>query len=160
MNKYLLLVLALFMFSCSDDGVNDKIYKYEFFENSDLSINEVDGSYIKYGVILNGDKVVFKYTYVAEDKEQIADDEYAEFIHFEIDSNVNSFDIDGVDLMNAKTILTKSCFCFFPDDEDRNVNPVGTISGEKISNDKWRINFDVTFYGEDNRAFETIFSLK
>ena len=62
--------------------------------------------------------------------------------------------------MNAKTILTKSCFCFFPDDEDRNVNPVGTISGEKISNDKWRINFDVTFYGEDNRAFETIFSLK
>jgi hypothetical protein len=148
------------MLSCSDDGINKEKYRYEFFKNSALSINEMDGSYMKYGMISNGEKVVFKYTYVAEDNEQIADDEYAEFIHFEIDSNLNSFEIDGEDFSVAKTILTKSCFCYFPDDEEKNVNPVGAISGEKISNDTWRVNFDVTFYADENRSFEANFILK
>lgn len=148
------------MFSCSDDDVNHEIYKYEFFENSDLSINEIEGSYMKYGVISEGDKVVFKYTYIAENEELIADDEYAEFIYFKIDSNLNNFEIEGVDLISAKTILTKSCFCFFSNDENRDVNPVGSISGEKISDKKWRIDFDMTFYGEDNRIFEEIFVLR
>lgn len=160
MNKYLLLALTVFMFSCSDDDVNDERYTYEYFENSDLSISEVDDSYMKYGVILDGDKEVFKYTYIAEEEEQIADDEYAEFIHFEIDSNLDSFVLEGDDLALAKVILTKSCFCYFPDDENKNVAPSGLIFGEKLSNNRWRVNFDVVFYGEDSREFEAIFNLK
>lgn len=160
MNKYLLLVLTIFVFSCSDNGVNNELYTYEYFENSDLSISEVDGSYISYGVISDGDKEVFKYTYIAEDEEQIADDEYAEFIHFEIDSNLDSFVLEGDGLALAKVILTKSCFCYFPDDEEKNVDPSGSISGEKLSNNRWRVNFDVTFYGDENRNFEAIFILK
>ena len=160
MNKYLLLLLVIFVFSCSNDDTNNEIYKYEFFENSDLSISEIEGSYIKYGLISDGDKVVFKYTYVAEDEELLADDGYAEYIHFEIDSNLDSFVIDGEDLSVTKTILTKSCFCYFPDNENKNVKPIGAISGEKVSNNIWRINFDVTFYGDENRSFEANFILK
>ena len=33
--------------------------------------------------------------FIAEDEEQIADDEYAEFIHFEVDSSINEFYFEG-----------------------------------------------------------------
>lgn len=73
---------------------------------------------------------------------------------------MDSFLLEGEELETAKTILTKSCFCFFPNDEKKNVTPVGSIAGEKIANNKWRITFEVTFYGDENRMFEAIFILK
>lgn len=91
---------------------------------------------------------------------KITDDEYAEFIHFEVDSNLDNFLIKDDELETAKTILTKSCFCFFSDDDEKNVIPAGSISGEKIATNKWKITFDVTFYSDENRKFEAIFTLK
>lgn len=155
MKKYLLLLLSLFIFSCSTN--DEDIYKYEFFDNSELSITQIDESYMKYGKVSTGHDFVFKYSFIRDNDEQTADDEYAEFIHFEVDSNLNSFLFEDTELETAKTILTKSCFCYFPDDEEKNVDPTGSISGEKISNDNWRITFDVTFYGDENRMFEAIF---
>lgn len=159
MKKYLLLFLCSFVLSCSTNDDED-IYKYEFYENSELSITQIDESYMKYGTISTGDKLVFKYSFIRDDEEQIADDEYAEFIYFEVDSNLESFLMEDYELETAKTILTKSCFCFFPDDEEKNVLPVGSISGEKIADDTWKITFDVTFYSDENRMFEAIFTLK
>ena len=159
MKKYLLLVLCSFILSCSKDD-NEDIYTYEFFENSQLLISQIDGSSMKYGTISTGDNLVFKYSFIADDDEEIADDEYAEFIHFEVDPNLDNFLLEGAGLETAKTILTKSCFCYFPDNEKSNVAPVGSISGDKITYNKWRITFDVTFYGDQNRMFEAIFTLK
>lgn len=159
MKKFLLLVLCIFVLSCSTNDDED-IYTYEFFNNSELSIIQIDDSYMKYGTVSTGDNLVFKYSFIADDEEEIADDEYSEFIHFEVDSSLDSFLLEDTELETAKIILTKSCFCFFPDDEEKNVVPTGSISGEKIANDKWRITFDVTFYGDENRMFEAIFTLK
>ena len=36
---------------------------------------------------------------------------------------------------------------------------MGSISGQKISNHRWKININVTFYGEDSRTIEEIFIL-
>ncbi|MFI1770758.1 hypothetical protein [Thalassobellus citreus] len=158
MKKYLLLLFVTVFFSCSDD-LNKEVYRYEFYENSDLSVVEVEWTYLKSGVISDGNKVVFEYTYVAADDEQIADDEYSESIFFEIDSSLDSFYFEGDDMLNAKTTLSKYCFCHFQD-EEKNVVSVGFISGEKISDNRWNINFDVTFYGDENRKFEKVFVLK
>lgn len=160
MKKYLLLLFLSFILSCSTNN-DEGIYKYEFFKNSELSISQIEGSYMKYGTISTGDNLVFKYTFIKDDEKQIADDEYAEFILFEVDSNLDSFLIEGTDLESSKAILTKSCFCYFPDgDDEKNVAPSGSISGEKIANNKWRINLDVSFYSDENRMFEATFVLK
>lgn len=159
MKKYLLMLLFSFVFACSTNDEED-VYTYEFYENSQLSITQIDGSYMKFGTISTGENLVFKYSFIRDDDEQIADDEYAEFIHFEVDSNLDNFLIKDDELETAKTILTKSCFCFFSDDDEKNVIPAGSISGEKIATNKWKITFDVTFYGDENRKFEAIFTLK
>ncbi|MFI1743544.1 hypothetical protein [Thalassobellus sediminis] len=159
MKKYLLLLfLFMVLFSCTDN-LNKEVYRYEFYENSDLSVSQVEGSYLKYGIISEGDKVVFKYNYVAEDEEQIADDEYSESIFFYIDSNIDSFNFVGEDLLNSKTTLTKYCFCYFPSSNEKSVDPTGAISGKKIDNNRWSIDFDITFYGEENRKFKKVFIL-
>lgn len=159
MKKYLLMLLFSFVFACSTNDEED-VYTYEFYENSQLSITQIDGSYMKFGTISTGENLVFKYSFIRDDDEQIADDEYAEFIHFEVDSNLDNFLIKDDELETAKTILTKYCFCFFSDDDEKNVIPAGSISGEKIATNKWKITFDVTFYGDENRKFEAIFTLK
>lgn len=159
MNKYFLLILScLILTSCSkDDNVNDPNYLYEYSNDSELTITYYQNSYMKRGEVSQGDKVVFKYTYTAEDDKEIADDEYTEFIYFEIDSALDEFLLEGDALESANLILAKSCFCYFPYDSDKDVAPVGSISGEKLSDNTWKVNVDVMFYGEDTREFEATF---
>jgi len=128
--------------------------------DSELTVSNFDGSYMKYGVVSSGNKTVFKYTYVAPDEEQIADDEYSEYIYFEIDSDLDSFFIENDALKDTKLILTKSCFCYWPYDSEKDVAPMGIIYGEKISPTKWDITLSVTFYGDETRSFNTVFILK
>lgn len=63
MKKYLLLVFCSFVLSCSTNNDED-IYKYEFYENSELSITQIDESYMKYGNISTGNHLVFKYSFI------------------------------------------------------------------------------------------------
>ncbi|MGC1205556.1 MAG: hypothetical protein WA839_11805 [Flavobacteriaceae bacterium] len=112
MKKYLLLVLCSFLLLCSKND-NEDIYTYEFFDNSQLSITQIDGSSMKYGTISTGDDLVFKYSFIADDEEKIADDEYAEFIHFEVDSNLDSFLIEGYSIRNCKNHFNKILFLLF-----------------------------------------------
>lgn len=159
-NKLCVLLVCIIMFSCSNDGVSGEKYEYHFFSDSELTINAFENSYMKYGVVSEGDKIVFKYYYKAKDEEQIADDEYSEFIYFEIDSSLNNFEITDEALTTAKVVLTKSCFCFFQDAPEKNVAPTGIISGEKLSDNQWKITLNVTFYGDENRQFDKVFKLQ
>lgn len=159
MKRNLIILFSLFLLSCSSDNIGDS-YSFEFYKKSNLEVREVENSYMKYGNISEGGNLVFKFSFIAAEEESIADDEYSEYIYFEINQGLNSFSVEGEDLLLAKTILTKSCFCFFADDIEKNVSPIGAISGKKISNNKWKITFDVIFYGNESRSFEEIFTLK
>ena len=158
--NYLLLIMAFIIISCSDNDFEQDVYNYTFTENSDLIVSSREDSYMKYGVIEGGENLVFEYRFDAYDEEQIADDEYTEFIRFEIDSELESFSYSNEELLSIELVFTKACFCYFPLDESKDVSPKGMISGEKISNEKWKIKIDLIFYGDDNRAIEGKFKLK
>ena len=156
MKKLLLLILVL-AYSCTNN--NPERFVYAFSKNAGLEIIQNEGSYMQWGNIIEGSNLVFEYEFHAEDDENIADDEYSEYIRFEIDANSNEFQFEGAALSDIKLTLTQSCFCGFFD-EEKDVPATGTISGTKISENRWAISIDVTFYGDQRRTFTSNFYLK
>lgn len=156
--RYIIIILLLTVYSC-DNKSNEASYSYQFFEASSLTVNTREDSYMKYGVIEQGNSIVFKYTFHAEDEEDIADDEYSEYIYFEIDPKLTEFEIGAESLIETKTTLTKGCFCFFGNASEKDVPPIGTIRGNRLSDTKWNIELNVLFYGEDERIINEIFAL-
>ena len=158
--NFILLTLALCMLSCNDDNLNRDMYSYTFTEKSDLTISTPDDSYMKFGTIEAGENLVFEYHFTAQDDVQIADDEYGETIKFEIDNSLNEFSYSNTELSTIDIVFSKHCFCYFPMDASKDVEPIGIISGKKISENTWKIKIDVTFYGEEIRTIEGSFTLK
>ena len=157
--NYLLLIMTLILISCSDDDSSRDEYSYTYSEKSNLTVSTLEDSYMKYGIVEEGENLVFEYRFVAEDDGQIVDDEYGETIRFEIDSNLDEFRYSNDELSNIDLVFSKHCFCYFQMDESKDVDPTGIISGEKISSDKWKIKIDLTFYGDENRTTEGNFKL-
>jgi len=155
----MLLLLSFIIFSCSNNEISEDLYVYHFSEKSKLSISSSEDSYIKYGVVKKGEKTVYTYRFDAKDNEEIADDEYGETIQFEIETGLTEFSYSNTELSEIALVFTKYCFCYFPLEPSKNVPPMGSISGQKISNHRWKININVTFYGEDSRTIEEIFIL-
>ena len=112
------------------------------------------------GNITEGTNLVFEYKYSAEEEVNTQDDEYLEFIRFEISSDLNEFSYQDTELSDIKVVFSKSCFCFFDYDPNKDVPPTGTMSGEKISRTEWKISIDVTFYGDEHKSIEGGFVLK
>tara|TARA_B100000809_G_scaffold222714_1_gene231880 strand:+ start:493 stop:843 length:351 start_codon:yes stop_codon:yes gene_type:complete len=115
---------------------------------------------MKYGNIEEGPNLVFEYEYSAEEKANISDDEYSEFIRFEINPELTEFNYKNEELAEIKTVFSKSCFCGFGYELEKDVAPKGIISGEKISNTEWKILIDVVFYGDENKNIISKFRLK
>ncbi len=155
----MLLLLSFIIFSCSNNEISEDLYVYHFSEKSKLSITSSEDSYMKYGVIEKGENTVFTYRFDAEDNEEIADDEYGEIIQFEVDAGLKEFSYSNSKLSEIILVFTKVCYCYFPMEDTKNVPALGTISGQKLSNNKWKIIINVTFYGEDSRTIEEIFIL-
>lgn len=157
----LLVILCLLLQSCSIfESKSKDTYSYEFVENSRLEINQLEGSYMKYGLISEGSNTVFIYRFEQAQDDDIADYEYIEHIRFQISPELDSFSLIDNDLVEANTVLSKACFCGFGNDEEKNIDPFGSIDGEKLSDDTWDIKIDVTFYGDEKRTIEAIFKLK
>jgi hypothetical protein len=152
---YLLLIFTLILISCKKD-----LYTYTYFDKSELTITSGQDSYMKYGSIESGENLVFEYRFVANDDKEIADDEYSETVRFEIDSKLDKFSYSDDELLNIKAVFTKNCYCDFSLTESKIVNPKGTISGEKISNNEWEIKINITFYGDEEKVINGNFKLK
>lgn len=160
----MLVLIAFLLLSCSTDEINeddhrDAVY-YSYTAKSRLTISSPEQQYMNYGLIEEGENLVFEYQFIAYDEEQIADDEYAETILIEIDSSLESFAYADDELATLPIVFTQYCYCYFPMDESKNVPPKGTIQGEKRANDEWHLTIDVTFYGDAHRTVEGIFTLK
>ncbi|MFY0604577.1 MAG: hypothetical protein JXQ93_11540 [Flavobacteriaceae bacterium] len=154
----LLIISSLILTSCSKK--NEEYYTYHFSENKTLNIETYDGSYMKYGNVEEGTNLVFEYEYSAEDDVNISDDEYSEFIRFEINPALTAFSYEDNELSDIKIVFSEICFCGFEYDPDKDVPPTGRISGERVSQTEWNISIDVTFYGDEYKSIVNKFRLK
>jgi len=159
MRKNILIILIFIcIFSCTKKS--NETYSYTFQENAQLIIEPLfEESYMKNGKVINGNNLVFTYEYVADDVENIADDEYSEIIRFEIEPALTEFSYSDNELDEIKAVYSEYCFCYFVD-ENKNTSPQGTISGKKISETQWDITIDMTFYANDQKNISNTFSLE
>ena len=161
MKIFKIILISLIFISCSGSDDNSDFYTYRFFKNKNLNIVSNDNTYIKYGEIKEGNNLVFEYQFSTQGDVDVIDDEYSEFIRFEINNSINKFNFVNEELTtNSKIVLSKWCECFFEYDPDKDILPTGNISGEKISETEWNISIDVTFYGSENRNITNKFKLK
>ncbi|QDO94582.1 hypothetical protein FNB79_11600 [Formosa sediminum] len=158
-NYYFIAIFSLFLVACNnDDDGYGPTYDYIFTENSELTVVSYDTeTYIKYGEVQPGEKLVFKYRYDAGEDLATYDAGFTEWIRFEIDPELERFSYTDDELLTIDAVYTKSCFCYFEYDEAKDVDPVGTISGEKLSDNSWKIKIDVTFYNEDHKVIDAKF---
>jgi len=158
----LLVVLLLNATQCDinddDDGNSSESYTYEFYEDSEIVVVNDQG--FEYINIDNGINTVFKYIFVAEEEEQIADDEYAEFLHFEIDPDLDSFTYSDDELLDLQMYMQRSCFC-----ASLPLVPIsaGMVTGTKQSNGNWNISMSISFAWDEqsetvSRTIEGVFS--
>ncbi len=159
---FLLIALILSTISCDtndeNDGVRPESFAYEFYEDSEIvMVNDQGFEYIN---IDNGINKVFKYVYVAEEQEQISDDEYAEFLYFEIDSDLDSFSYSDDELLDLQMYMQRSCFC-----ASLPLVPIssGMATGTKQSNGNWNISLSISFTWDEqsetvSRTIEGLFS--
>lgn len=125
-----------------DDG---RCY-FAFQENKDLFVRvdtiDQNNNTARFIQVESGDKRMFSYTYVKNDRANVSDDEYSEFLRFLVDPSLDSFILSfPADQASSKAYLQPSCFCQ-PD-----VWPIqsGTISGEKINENTWELSVDVGY---------------
>ena len=170
-NFLILLIFGFILTACSDSSIDnsyenitngtqtDGVSSFYFYENKQIQNLILEGSYMKQAYIQPGNKLVFDYSYVYNDVEIIADDEYSEHIRFEIDPNLDSFLYTDSELNATKITFSKVCFCYFRYESARGVAPKGTLEGTKISDTEWEIKMNIVFYGEDRRVIDKSFIL-
>lgn len=135
-------------------------FSFNFYQNSELELVANEGTYQKWANRKEGNKLVFEYEFTADDEPMIADDEYSETIRFEVEKNTEQFTLKEANLTTSKATLTKYCFCYFPIQPEKDVQPTGEITGTKISENQWEISVAVLFYGHEQRTFTAMFNLK
>ena len=138
----LLLLLSIILISCdkSDDATGRKeSVQYIVHENSALKISENDfGTFVE---VIDGDKLVFEYTYSKASDPELADSGLDKYLYFELAANTEDFQLTTNDFNVSNTYLRRSCFC--PITDFRRATS-GEITAQKIGKMKWNISFDVT----------------
>jgi hypothetical protein len=152
------LCTFLFFLSCKKGTLNnctDDTYAYEFFTASKIDTLTNPGG-IFYD-IKSGSNIVFQYTHVGPDCKNVADEEYTEFLVFQIPAALNSFQFENNKLADVLTLFKKLCFC------PTNASAVtsGSIKGTRISSSKWDIQINIELPGTSQKIEVTrIFLLK
>ncbi|MEO0895254.1 MAG: hypothetical protein AAFY71_02465 [Bacteroidota bacterium] len=147
MNRLIQLIAFFaicFFFSCSTEGVNPSTCRegdctYTVKEHADLIIENQDDLY--WFRLEEGENLVFRYNYEADDSPQIADDEYTEIILWEIPADQESFDVSDADLEQVNMFVAPICNCT-PGWKPVNI---GHLEGEKINRNTWRVSFTISF---------------
>jgi hypothetical protein len=132
-----LLLLFLVLSSCSKDDI--RIESFEFFENSTI-ITESFGD-TQFPTIENGENLVFDYEIFTESgDERVIDDEVSTSIIFEINPDLNSFEFINQELEEV------NCYFLVFNSEFSIIEQVsqGTIMGNQIDNNSWKIDIDIT----------------
>ncbi|AKA36406.1 hypothetical protein [Flagellimonas lutaonensis] len=148
--KKFLLPLLFLTAACSNDDGGDTD-EFNFYQDATITVNDAN-----FAVIESGENLVFEYFFRADDNPQIADDEYAERIIFEVDAAAEQFSFSDAELTAANTFFDKYCFCFI---EGSIPIESGTISGRKFSSSTWQVSIDIRFteFEEQSRTISGVF---
>jgi len=146
MNRILifLIVLVTFLSCASDDnGIESNLpgeIDLSFTEEAQITIVEnpdIEASFLD---IVDGDQLVFEFRREDGMDNEIADDEILELIVFEVDPDAIIFSYTEQDFIDNNVYYSVSCFC-----STIGALPLetGTISGTKLTDNRWDITIDV-----------------
>lgn len=142
------LAMALLCFGCRKTGIsptNCRDGKCTYTVKVDQQLEFVGDSIPDFVRRISGDKLVFAYEYNKKDKENIADDEYTEYIYFEIDPEADSFEFSDSTLASCNLVMQPICYCL----SGYGIPVSGTLSGTKLSEERWQVELDVVFDWND-----------
>ncbi|GAB4417913.1 MAG: hypothetical protein OHK0039_28830 [Bacteroidia bacterium] len=147
------LLGLLLLFACrtgetiDPEVCRDGTCTYTFAADSQIALAMQD-SLIVGADIGAGDRLVFRYFYVKDDKPQIADDEYAELVLWEVAPTGDRFELTGADLSEALVLFHAICFCA----ERQYLSPQagGSIRGTRLDAQTWRITADLHFLSDSH----------
>ncbi len=132
---YTFIFASLFLLSCEGERINPAQESFEFYEGA-----KVKG---EFPYAENGQKVVFHHYYMAADHENIADDEYAEEVFFEVDPR-EEFYLEDEALKKIDFVFRQYCYC--PTfDQLEIVN--GYLKGEKKGGDRYLLEANIELNG-------------
>jgi len=142
--KKLFLLLLLGIIACDQNDLYENCTPEGFFSTvtTNQKIEKVFNAELQRNVynIINGDQLLFAYTLVGAQCDDIIDDEWGEQLLFKIDPGISAFDITDDE------VLTTNCFYnqfgVWVSHEQTEVNK-GRIEGVKISENQWRVNVSV-----------------
>lgn len=83
---------------------------FEVLKNSNLSLKFNDQGQL-YPEVTAGDQIVIKYHYKKDEREDVMDDSYSEFVYLEIDPNAQQIVLRDKELQKVKMIFGRICFC-------------------------------------------------
>lgn len=135
MDRWLFVVLTLFIFSCAEEeGVFEQ-------DNTDMFV--YDGAIIdpSYPYVGEGNHLVFHRYLNEESDPEIADSGYAEDLLFEVISDQDHFFFTGKELTEIPILLNQYCFCL-PVDFIEITD--GFIEGNKQGSN-WLLDVDIQY---------------
>jgi len=142
------LFVILLSLSCEKEntsGCTDDFYAYEILPASKIdTIRNQGGLFYQ---INPGNNLVFRYTHAGPDCINMADEEYTEYLVFQVPSGATSFEFRDEQLKVAFSYFRRVCFCGMS-------SPVissGVIKGTKISATKWNVEINVELPGSSNK---------
>jgi len=151
MKKLISASLVLFTIVClyacqKTNDRNPAEFSFEVFENSAITVTTDSSGNQVFPIanIASGDNYVFKYTHIAEDIIDIADDEFSEEIIFEVSPSMIELFTFEADMLqtSANTYYSKFCFCPFVGDQAINE---GKIKGRRTGDNTWEIELNISF---------------
>ncbi|WP_026914715.1 hypothetical protein [Christiangramia portivictoriae] len=141
-----ILLLFSFAFICSCDTGDDSNYaEFDYSDDSKIEAVETDRGFDI--SITEGDMLVFEYIFETEGREEVADDEFAQRLYFEIPAGTQEFELDSESFATASAYLGRSCFCGITGNYPVNA---GSISGRKISSNTFAVTIDIQVNFEDD----------
>ncbi len=112
---------------------------FEYYPDSKIIVT--DDSLSSWMEVVDGDFLVFMFKYKKNDNPMIMDDEYEEYIWFEVQPEGDSFLITGDQLRNAGAMFGRMCFCA---DGGYHRITEGCIYGYRKSDKTWNISLRLT----------------
>lgn len=115
---------------------------YAYLTDARLRLQEETASV----ALERGNRLVFTYTFTADDNPQVADDEYSESLWFELDPDgAERVVLRDKELRDAKLTFRPMCFCIIE------LVPVeaGSLVAERLDEDRWQVELDLRFTWAD-----------
>lgn len=130
-------LLLILICSCQKDCTKDQhLYSFRADKSLNLYEAEIPQETNTFNFeITNGTNLVFSYQFAASQCESVFDDEYYEFLYFEINPETEQFNLVDSALLNIKLIHVQSGAWF--NEKSRIVE--GSIKGIKKSANTWDI---------------------